>query len=516
MQETTYLALQPRAATKTKVRDVVAILFRQRKLLALSFLGTLLGAVLAILVIPDRYQAEMKVMLQRNRQNTAVTPDPIGSVQQHDVTEQEVNSEVDMMKSRDLLKEVVLATNMQNQTNMLRKVKILLHADDPVSVRTENAVNSLAKYIEIDPPMKSNMITALYPNSNPKLAANVLNSLAKLYVDKHLSVHKGPETAEMFQKEAAKYQAQLIETQQKLADFNNKEQVISAQAEKDAALQKVSQFESQYRETQVQIAATQERIRGLQEQSHKTEARRVTQVRTPSMLLESLNSTLYGLQLKRTELLQKYSPNYRPVQDIDKQIEETKNAIKTAQSSPLQETTTDGNPTFDWIMSELAKSRAELAGLRAQADANKGQVGTYRAQAESFERKGIPQAELERAEKQAENNYALYIRKAEEARLSDALDEQRIVNTAVAEWAYVPSVPVIPLMLKLFLSVLLAGMVSVGLVFARDYWDPSFRTPNEVQSYLNVSVIAAIPQGDTLLIQTQNPKLAEAAQMRSA
>ena len=44
-------------------------------------------------------------------------------------------------------------------------------------------------------------------------------------------------------------------------------------------------------------------------------------------LLQQLKSTLLNLQLKRTELLTKYEPTYRLVQEVDQQIADAKNAI---------------------------------------------------------------------------------------------------------------------------------------------------------------------------------------------
>ena len=38
------------------------------------------------------------------------------------------------------------------------------------------------------------------------------------------------------------------------------------------------------------------------------------------------------------------------------------------------------------------------------------------------------------------------------------------------------------------------SLSSIALAFAVDYWDPSFRTPEEVESFLGSPVVAAIPR----------------------
>src|ERR1700736_2736855 len=57
------------------VRDYVSIIFRRRKLLTWTFLGTFLGALLVtVLVMNYRYQPELKILVQYQRYNPLVTP----------------------------------------------------------------------------------------------------------------------------------------------------------------------------------------------------------------------------------------------------------------------------------------------------------------------------------------------------------------------------------------------------------------------------------------------------------
>ena len=88
----------------------------------------------------------------------------------------------------------------------------------------------------------------------------------------------------------------------------------------------------------------------------------------------------------------------------------------------------------------------------------------------------------------------LYQRKQEEARISDALDRQRISNVVVAEPASVPFLPQPRWLFVLSGGGLFAALSSIVLAFAVDYWDPSFRTPEEVESLLGSPVVAAIPR----------------------
>ena len=107
----------------------------------------------------------------------------------------------------------------------------------------------------------------------------------------------------------------------------------------------------------------------------------------------------------------------------------------------------------------------------------------------------VVQQDLLRTAKADEENYLLYHRKREEARIADALDQRKIINAAVAEAPIPPLVPAsLPTGVKLVLALMVAALVSLGLGFLMEYLDPSFRTPEEVQEYLEIPLLATVPR----------------------
>lgn len=110
-----------------------------------------------------------------------------------------------------------------------------------------------------------------------------------------------------------------------------------------------------------------------------------------------------------------------------------------------------------------------------------------------MDEKGITQQDLLRTQKANEENYLLYLKKGEEARIADALDQSNILNVAVMQ---APSIPALPSRSPLLLGIVglvLASVVSLGVGFGLDYMDQSFRTPSEVVGELGIPVLAAVP-----------------------
>ena len=118
-------------------------------------------------------------------------------------------------------------------------------------------------------------------------------------------------------------------------------------------------------------------------------------------------------------------------------------------------------------------------------------IDTYRQQALQMDQKGIERQDLIRNIKASEANYLLYVQKEEQARISDEMDKNRILNVAIAETPGVPAFPVFSPWLLLLAGCVLALMLSTAAAFVADYFDPSFRTPEEVSQYLGLPMLAS-------------------------
>src|SRR5438270_2552338 len=476
-----------------RLRDFLEIGFRQRRVIINSFLGIFSVAVLLGFLLPKKYEAQMKILVRHERAESVVSPERESPVQwRTEVSEEELQSEAELIKSRDLLTKVVVACDLQN----LGLSSFWNKAGDKDDQRVSRAVLALEKNLTVQPIKLTNLISVSYKSRDPQLAARVLNSLASLYLEKHLAMHRAPGEFEFFHQQAEEYRKALANAEAKLTDFSREQGVVNPGLEKEIAVRKLAEFEADAKSAQATIAATRQSIRTLESQLATLPKRETTQVRTSDnpQLMERMKSKSLELQLKRTELLTKFEPTYRPVQEVEQQIAQTKVAIEAAEKAPLRDETTDRDPTYEALRSELAKSQTDLAALEARATAAASLVRSYQKESQELDNKEALHQDMLRAAKADEENYMLYQRKQEEARISDALDRQRISNVVVAEPASVPFLPQPRWLFVLSGGGLFAALSSIVLAFAVDYWDPSFRTPEEVESLLGSPVVAAIPR----------------------
>lgn len=473
------------------LRDVAAVFFRQRRVLLVSFVLILALVALSGAMRPI-YKAEMKLLVGRGRVDPVVTSQSsTAQMVREEVSESELNSEVELLNSQDLLRKVVLATGLQKEQ---RSHSIFGKPREEVEIAT--AVRQLSRQLRVEPLKKSNMISVSLESSDPGLAARVLNSVAALYLEKHLQVHRPDGEFTFFDQETEQLRRGLSNAEAKLTDFTREKGVVSAQLERDLTLQKTSELEVSLTQTQAAIAETKRRIITLERQITQIPPRTTTQLRTADnpQLLQQMKSTLLQLELKHTELLSKFEPTYRPVQDLEKQIAETRAAIAGEKDAPVRDETTDKNSTYEWVKSELAKAQTDLSGFQARATTNQAALVNYREGARVLQEASIVQQDLLRTAKTREENYLLSLRKEEEARIDDALDRRGILNVAIADPPSVPALPVRSIWYYGLLGLMLSVAGSATLAFVSDFMDPSFRTPAEVVAFLDSPVLAAIPK----------------------
>jgi uncharacterized protein involved in exopolysaccharide biosynthesis len=462
-------------------------LLRYWRLLLLSFICMFSGAVLVSFVLPPSYEAHLKILVKNQRIDPVVSPSdttsPWISLRTVD-TEEVLNSEAQLLQSSDLLYRVVV------QNRLYPNSRLPFAAREADTITIARGVKRLASGLKIEPLKKSNIIDVSYSNSDPVIAASVLNNLADFYIDKHLEVYHDRGQYALFAKLADDYNKQLMDAEAKLSNSGT----VAPSLMRDLVVQKYNDFKGKLDDIRSNIKETEQRLSMLQAQEEKTPARVLTQTRKldNQQLLQQLKGTLLTLELKRDELLTKFQPGYQPVVEIESQIADTRATIAKEESEPAQDQTTDENPTRVWINSEVAKAGAELAGLKARAASMEPIVESYRLDAQQFEKRSMDEKDLDRIAKTAEDNYRMYARKAEEAEISEELDRKRILNVAIAERAAPPALPTHSRLEYLMVGFVLSILGAVSVVFATAFLNPAYHSADDVRVMLQLPVFATV------------------------
>jgi uncharacterized protein involved in exopolysaccharide biosynthesis len=487
----------PGRSSPDTLRTFLSALFRNKRLMKVTFVSVLAGAIVAIAVYGVKYEAETQIVVKHRRADQVVSTDANSRDETNSTdvpTEREINTEISILRSNDLLETVVKDLHLDEREKHLWNVFLPWRNSQ---WRIATAEQRLRDGLKIDEIPQSNVIHISLRSHYPELAAQILNDLDKQYMAKHLAVYRPPGVYDFFHNQTQHYQQQLQDSEKQLASYDLSKDSTDPALEKEILVRKAGEFEGTLHETESDMRQTQRQISEIQAELSKTPDRLTTQVTSGDnpQLLANLKSSLADLQTRRTDLLTKYQPSYRLVQDVNKQIAELNAQIASEGQNPVKQQSSSQNPTYLLLQSELVKANADLSGYNAKLRATEPIIDAYKQQALLIDQKAIQRTDLLRNIKTAEDSYLLYVQKQEQARISEELDKSRVLNVSVAEMAIVPSFPVYSPWLMVVAALTLALMMSIAVGFLSDYFDPTFRAPEEIEVFLGVPLLACFAKG---------------------
>jgi uncharacterized protein involved in exopolysaccharide biosynthesis len=498
----------------SSVRDFLTILFKRRRLILSFFLTTLVVTALVTFLTPPTYEATAAILIKKASAEMPLIPTQSSQLIISQVSEEDLNSEMTILKSRQAIEDTLhglgVDESRRNEGLLQRARKTIAGVlGAPRLSYFDEMVLQLEKKIEVRPIRKSNVIEISFRHEDPEWATRVVQGLTDRYLTRRAQVYQSAGAVAFFDEETRAAAARLEKAERALQAYSSEARVSvlgmvgdsqSLAAEKEATLRRLGEFERQLGEASVQVQQQGERVKGLETQLAGEPQRLPSSMRlNQDPTTEELEKALVALQLKRDALVQDFTPENRQVRDVEDQIRATQERLKTAESRVASINRTEPNTVYQGLRAELLTARADLKGARARYDSLQAQVASYRRQLEELSQKGLTTDDLRREARAAEEAYMLYQKKHEEARISAAMDQQRIVNVSIAQPAQRPLKPVAPRKaLNLILGLLLGAMGGLGLAFVAEYFDHSFTTGRELETRLGIPLLGAIPDEESL------------------
>ncbi len=485
-------------AAKLTARDIVAPLFRHKRLVLLAFGGVLLGTILfSVLWAARYYEAKMQVLVELDRSDPAITPGQNAAVLNDKViTPDQISSEVALLSGRDILSSVAKTCGLGRDW---APGDVFLPRDPSLrqAAKLEKATINLAKALDVESEKTSDIVNVTYgATGSPETPACVLKNLSTLYMQKHLLLQRPSGTSEFFSAETEKFRSKLAESEARLVQLSREQGIAAPDVVRQYLAQQLANSIAALHQAHQMTAADEQRIRNVQSQMQSTPSRSPSQQMSipADTLLQQLRANLLVAQTKRTGLAMKYDASYPLVQEADQEIAETEAAIAEAEKIKYVNQTTDRDGTYELLRQDLAKDEADLASQTATGKALEQSIKGMQLQLINLDQEAVQQGALMRDVKANEASYLLYLEKREQERTADALDEKRIANVAIAVPPVTPVLPAHSPLLVAFVGFVLAVVVSTGTAYVAEYLDPTFRVPDEVVGLLEIPVLAALPK----------------------
>jgi uncharacterized protein involved in exopolysaccharide biosynthesis len=473
------------------LRSIAESCFRHPLRIAVIAGSTMLFSVLAILLMPKRYQATMQLVVLNTRQYSAITSDAEEPMKvTKEITDNDVNSQAELLRSRDVLDQALDLLGAPNSPALLR----------------DKAIETLERKLDVAPVRSSDILNVSYIDSSPEKATKTLQAIASTFVGRELALLR-PTHQQLYASLVEHSQHDLNAAQQDFAGFKVATGIASLAENESALLRQLESVSAQSATLEAQLAEERRRGQTTNDQLARFPDRIITQNRsTPNQqAVEVLTSKLVELENKRTSLLTGYRPTERIVQEVEQQITTVQDELARMRSANALETTSDINPLSLELKTQLAKAQISTSAIAAQRHSVETQKQRYIAQLNQLEGQSAEFDRLQKRVAEAQRNLDLAVQKRDQAVVDDALDKDRILNVAFAAKPSASSIPVQPRPhLYLALGLFTALFLAIGSCVLGDLGRSTVYSPAELDALTGLTTLASVPMQK---IEDSSPKL---------
>jgi polysaccharide biosynthesis protein PslE len=476
----------PAQETQGNLRDFLTVLFKHKSRIITIFLSTVTTVTVGTFLLSPVYEAKSSLLVKIGRENI-YRPEvgdrsPVVSINPEEV----VNTEINILTSRDLIEKMITTLKIEN---------IYPDLIDPVLSHTTSldaAIMKFSKNLSAEGLKKSNVIEVTFKHKDPRIAARAVNLLVEYYRVKHLQVYSGTESS-FLDKQLATYDQKLKQSANNLEGFKQKNQVYSLDEQRSLLLKQRTELDTTLKNSINTVDELQKRLASLKglKQGVAADSSLYTMSELDKIIVDA-RSRLLSLQLEEQDLLKKYKEENRLVQHVRNEIRMVKGFLAD-QEQTIGGKVKTGNLVYQEVQKELVKTEADLNAQRAKADTLKQQVGQLDGELRSLELRDKELQGLKRDYSITEKNYQTYTEKTEEARISDDMNRNKLANVSVIQAATAPAKPIKPKkLLNIVLGIVLGAVSGLGFAFFSEYTSQVFSTPESAERRLGLPVLVTI------------------------
>lgn len=426
----------------------------------LPTLATLGATFAAVSVIKPRYTAEAKVFLE-NQESFYTRPEKEQREQSPMLDPEAVQSQVQLITSRDLARQAVAKLKLQDNSEFdtllsgmdpVGRVMVLLGlAKDPASMAPEERIlETYFSKLTVFPVAKTRVLTVEFVSRSPELAAEAANTIADLYLKTQEDAKRtGARNAAGWLLPAIEdLRTRVLQAEAQVADFRSRSNLLVGNNNTTISSQQMSELNTQLsnaRAAQSESQAKSQRLAELMRQGRVFEVSDVVKDDLIRRISEQRVTLKAQLALEARTLL----PGHPRMKELQAQLADVDGEMRRA-----------AEKVGHALEGDSKVAAARVRSIEASLEAQKKVASTGNGE-------DVQLRAYEREAKSARDQLESYLAKYREASARDGINaspaDARIISRAVA-----PQLPSFPKKIPMLLiSGLGALFLSTGLVVAR-------------------------------------------------
>jgi polysaccharide biosynthesis transport protein len=328
----------------------------------------------------------------------------------------------------------------------------------------------------VEPRRNTRLVMIKVEQPDPTLAADIANAVATAYMQYNLELKmKGASDAvSWLSDEASRLRAKAQESAVALQNYRVKAGILGLEEQRKITAQKIMDFNKGYLEAQAQRLSIEAKLDSVNQMTKDKTGSQLVYTVVNNLLSEKLRGELSDLEIERSKLLKVYKDKHPEILKIDARIQQVQQRIA------------------DEIQTMLRAVQAEHKVAKAREDTLFNNVNQMRREGQDLNEKEIQYLALQRESETNQQLYDSVLKRLKETGVTGGLETN---NVRIVEAATPPTAPVRPRRLwNLGLSLAVGLGLGIAVAVALEYFDTTVRTPDDVERYIGLPVIAIIPR----------------------
>jgi capsular exopolysaccharide synthesis family protein len=414
---------------------------------------------------------------------------------------------------RSILKSIGLATDTrdtQNPTTYALDSSIATTEDVNEAVRLAPYVTFIHNNLDIEPVresratvMDTRLIDIAFKSTNPELAAFVANSIAETFTVMNQEKRSGTsrKTNDFLQERIANLQADIKADEDRLVNLTQTAGILKTDGDQTIVIDRLSGLNRQLLDAENErknaeakyfaVANAPDKVDALAEAEM---ARYVTEQENNIRALQAdILKKIADLRQQRAQKLQEYKEGAPEIREIDAQIKSYQDSIDQAVTQFNKDLTSYRQRIKTDMLQNL---RTKYLQAKSQEDKIRVDFDKQYGEAQGQNQSAV---NIKLLQQNIDTNKGFLDNLRKQVSGNDVASQGTDNNISVMEIAIPPDTPIGPRRLTTVAAALfLSTLFGMGLALMLEYLDDTIRSTEEIEAYLQLPALAAIPALDSL------------------
>lgn len=454
------------------LRKFVRVVFKRKFMILFVFAVVSGGVGYYTMTLPPIFKAESKIYLEREFDTEKRF---LLGVDSRTMFERGwIDAEQEILKSHPLALRVTRALHLLERDTTTNHLP-----EDQKQAALNRIAESVRNGLKVASVGQGNVIAIGYLHNDPEFAAEMVNKTVEMYIQYRAEVSKNTERYKFYEKQLEAAEAQLRAFEKNQAQYKRDTRILDPKAQTTMLLNKLADYQRSLNEVRTLRIGKEAKLKIVQEQVSSGKAFSLPSTESEESpvrmsYISKLRASLRDMEMQRDELLQKFTPEYEKIVNLNALIATTKKNIS------------------EEVGQLVEGMESSIRALRAQEAALERSIRDIRSEIKRFTDEEYQLSLLGREIANKKQIYEIMLKQREEALLSLSKAEQDVKIKVIS-----PAIPPVePIKRKKFvniiLSLLLGLTVSLAMAFIAEFLDPTLKTPEEIERQTGLPVLAAV------------------------